>query len=184
MFNTININLTANTHLQNAKNQRKKLQDTNFNPLRDKNTPIVLKYDALHTMALRLPGGGMVNLHVFKADSFTPSNPVMLVKGTNTDGSPFEAYINVNELNKSSMSIVDMAALDGYLRANGKPGDITRAATLALINSDIVADAFTQFNILPSLKEALAVQRHHHNWKSVAWFDSVINKIINHFTDR
>ena len=158
---------------------------TNFNPMQGVNAPIVLKGDALVSGALRLPGGGMLNAHVFKADSFTPENPVMLVKGTNTCGSPFEVEINVNDLEKNSMSFIEMFALDGYITANtGKTSGIARAVGHALFHSDVVADGFTKFDILPVLKESLAMHKQNGNWDAIVWLDSIIDSFIDHFANR
>ena len=149
------------------------------------NAPIVLKGDALVSAAVRLPGGGMLNAHVFKADSFTSENPVMRVKGTNTCGSPFDVEININDLNKNSMSFIEMFALDGYITANtGRTSEISRAAAHALFNSGVVADGFTELDIIPALKEALAMHRQNGNWDAVVWMDSIIDSLVNHFAQR
>jgi len=156
-----------------------------FNSLQNANAPIVLKGDALVSAAMRLPGGGMLNAHVFKAGSFTPDNPVMLVKGTNTCGTPFEVEININDLNKNSMSFIEMFALDGYISANtGSTSAIARAMGHALWQSNVVADGFTKFDVLPTLKEALAMHRENGNWDYAVWLDAVIDSFVNHFERR
>ena len=182
MLNGINSN---NNTLWKSVGQLGGGKQAGFNPMQGVNAPIVLKKDALVSAAQRLPGGGMLNAHVFKADSFTPENPVMLVKGTNTCGSPFEVEININDLNKHSMSFIEMFALDGYITANtGKTSGMARAAGQALFNSDMVADGFTKFDILPTLKEALAMHRENGNWDAVVWMDSIIDSLVNHFVNR
>ena len=182
MFNAINAN--SNTLWQPV-GKSGGGNNANFNPMQGVNAPIVLKKDALVSAAMRLPGGGMLNAHVFKADSFTPDNPIMLVKGTNTCGSPFEVEININDLNKNSMSFIEMFALDGYITANtGNTSGIARAAGQALFNSDVIADGFTKFDILPALKEALAMHRQNGNWDAVVWLDSIIDSFTNHFENR
>ena len=181
MLNAVNSN--QNTLWQSVGKHRG--GKTSFNPMQGVNAPIVLKRDALVSEALRLPGGGMLNAHVFKADTFTPENPVMLVKGTNTCGSPFEVEVNINDLNKNSMSFIEMFALDGYITANtGRTSSITREVGRALMFSDIEADGFTKFNILPALKEALVMHRQNGNWNAVAGIDYVINSFTNHFSNR
>lgn len=182
MFNSVNTQ--PNWHWQPAKNHNgnKKPQ---MNPKQGINAPIVLKKDALVSSALRLPGGGMLNAHVFKSDDFTTDNPIMRVKGTNTCRSPFEVEININELNKNSLSFIEMLALDGYITANtGQTSGIARAVGQALMHSDVVADGFTKFDILPSLKEALAQHQQNRNWDAVAWMDTVISTFINHFVQQ
>lgn len=178
------INSIPNTLWQPVKKQGSD-QQASFNPMQGINAPIALKGDALVSGAIRLPGGGMLNAHAFKADSFTPDNPVMLVKGTNTCGSPFEVEININDLNKNSMSFIEMFALDGYITANtGRTSGIAREAGHALFNSDVVADGFTKFDILPALKEALAMHKQNGNWGAVASVGYVIDSFMNHFANR
>ncbi|MCL2188522.1 MAG: hypothetical protein FWC16_06680 [Defluviitaleaceae bacterium] len=157
----------------------------NIDLMQGVNAPIVLKRDALASGAVRLPGGGLLNAHVFKAEGFTSENPVMLVKGTNTCGSPFEVEININDLNKNRMSFIEMFALDGYITAStGNSGGIVRAASHALMHSDVVADGFTQFNLLPAFNEALEAHRQNRNWDAAVWLEAVMNSFINHFSDR
>jgi len=185
MFNSVSSNPNMLWHPIRQNSVGKKTNFDLFNPMQGVNAPIVLKKDALVSGALRLPGGGMLNAHVFKGDSFTSENPVMLVKGTNTCGSPFEVEININDLNKNSMSFIEMFALDGYITANtGKTSGITRAAGHALFNSSVVADGFTKFDILPAFKEALAMHKQNGNWDATIWMDSIIDSFINHFADR
>ena len=177
-----NVGSNPATLWQNVNNQGNRKQTANFNPMQGINAPIVLNGDALVSGAMRLPGGGMLNAHVFKADSFTSENPVMRVKGTNTCGTPFEVEININDLNKNSMSFIEMFALDGYITANtGNTSGIARAAGQALFNSDVVADGFTKFDILPALREALAMHRENGNWDAAVWMDKTINSFMNHF---
>jgi len=182
MLNTINSNPNTLWQPVGKHGAGKK---SNFNPMQGINAPIVLKGDALVSGALRLPGGGMLNAHVFKADSFTPETPVMLVKGTNTCGSPFEVEVNINSLNKNSLSFIEMFALDGYITAGtGNTSGIARAAGQALFHSDIAADGFTKFDILPALKEALAMHRQNGNWEAAVWMNSIIDSFMNHFAHR
>ena len=60
---------------------------------------VALRMDALYTAATRLPGGGYMNASVYKSANFSSDNPVMLVKGTNVDGTPFEVEVNINDIN-------------------------------------------------------------------------------------
>ena len=156
-----------------------------FDPMEGINAPIILKGDAIVSAAMRLPGGGMLNAHVFESENSTPENPIMLVKGTNTCGSPFEVEININDLNKNSMSFIEMFALDGYITQNtGRTSSIAREAGHALMNSDIVADGFTTFDIIPALKEAIAMHRQNGNWDAVNSINNVLDSIFDHFERR
>jgi len=183
MINNINTNpstLWANVNRQT--NSRP--QATNFDPMQGINAPIVLKGDALYSAATRLPGGGMMNAHVFKADSFTAENPVMLVKGTDVDGSFFEVEVNINDIDKNSLSFIEMFALDGYFRANGQTCGLSRAASTAMWQSQIEANAFTKLDVLPSLREHLETQRSHGNWEAFRLLDEIIDGFMNHFARR
>jgi len=78
-----------------------------------------------------------------------------------------------------------MFALDGYITANtGKSSGITREAGRALMFSDVVADGFTKFDILPALKEALAMHKQNGNWDAIISLDYVIDRFMNHFANR
>lgn len=146
------------------------------------NQHIVLKIDALYSAAISLPGGGMMNAHVFKADNFSPENPVMLVKGRDVDGTYFETEVNINDLNRGNLSFVEMFALDGYFRANGKPCGLSRSTgnAMAAMN-DVASNAFTQFNVLPFLQNHMETQRIHGNWAGFNAIRAVIDNFLNHF---
>ncbi|MCL1862483.1 MAG: hypothetical protein FWF78_02835 [Defluviitaleaceae bacterium] len=153
-----------------------------FDPMEGINAPIILKGCAIVSGAMRLPGGGWLNAHVFKSENSTPENPIMLVKGTNTCGSPFEAEVSINDLNKNSMSFIEMFALDGYITSNtGKTSSIAREAGRALMFSDVVTDGFTTFDIIPALKEAIAMHRQNGNWDAVNSINNVMDSIFGHF---
>ena len=184
MLNALNAN--TNTLWQPV-GKNAKTKNQNFSPMQD----IVLKGDALVSGATRLPGGGILNAHAFKADSSTPENPVILVKGTNTCGTPFEVEININQLNKNNLSFIELFALDGYKTYNtGRTSTIAREAANALFiaqitgQSEISADGFTSFNILNVLKESLALHKQNRNWDAVVSIDYIINSFTNHFARR
>ncbi|MCL2198912.1 MAG: hypothetical protein FWB80_08325 [Defluviitaleaceae bacterium] len=85
------------------------------------------------TLLMRIPGGTM-SATVYKADSFSFRDPVMLVRGVDVCGTPFEREVRINDIDPRNATFVEMLALDGYLVANGKPSGIARLAANAMAN--------------------------------------------------
>lgn len=142
-------------------------------------TNTVLHIDALVSGGMRLPGGGWLNASVFKAESFTPENPVMLVKGTDTDGSTFEVEINANEINPRNASFIELFALDGYFASKGQHLRSAREAGLAMSTKDIPGvSGFTRFDFLPSLTEAMEIQLEHRNWEAFRQLQHVVDTLL------
>jgi hypothetical protein len=165
MFNAINSN-RAGFFAHPGSLPRKASTSRHFLTFNNDMPHTVLHKDALITAGMRLPGGGWFNASVFKAESFTPENPIMLVKGFNTDGKPFMVEINANEVNPRNASFVEMFALDGYLASKGQYVGATRAAASAMIAMGAeYVDGFTKIDFVSSLKEAMAIFRQNQNWE-------------------
>ena len=155
-------------------------QNARLNTLNgDINTQISLNGDALVSSALRVPGGGMMSASVFKAENFSRNNPVMLVKGTDSNGKAFEVEININGVNPKNASFVEMFALDGFFAANGQPYGVTRAAAAAMSGATGGSSAFTQLDFVSPLKELLETQRFHNNWDGVMRLSPVIDNLLD-----
>lgn len=169
----------------NVNNQTsKKSQNTNL-PTSTSAT-VQLDGNALVSGGVRVPGGGMMSASVFKAENFSHDNPVMLVKGKDVDGSPFEVEVNINDVNPKNASFIEMFALDGYLAANGKPSSVTRAAAGAMAANNALSgnNASTKFDFVTPLLEHLETQRFHNNWEAVAWLTPVVDTLLNHMAQR
>jgi hypothetical protein len=164
------------------------LQAINSASQANENAPVQLHGEALISAAMRVPGGGMMSASVFKSENFSAQNPVMLVKGTDVNGSPFEVEININNVDPNNASFVEMFALDGYFAANGKPSSTTRAAARDMAIQDALTgtanNAFTKFDFVTHLMEHFETQRFHNNWESVAWLNPVADNLMNHIAQR
>ena len=178
MINNVNTSHIAYQPNINRGTASKAQNSTSFAIQRDNNAIVNLDSSALVSSALRIPGGGMMSASVFKSDSFSADNPVMLVRGTDGDGKPFEIEVNINNVNPQNASFIDMFALDGYFAANGQPSGTTRAAAGAMSNVSGRNNAFTQFDFISPLKELLDTQLFHKNWDGVMRLKPVVDNIL------
>jgi len=150
------------------------------------NPMIYLDSSALYTAGMRVPGGGWLNASVYKSESFSESSPVMLVKGTNVDGTPFEVEININDVNPRNASLVELYALDGYNSAMGKDVQISRAASHAALRMSLETDnnslgnmnAFTKFDFIPGLRGLMETQLFHKNMEGYTMYKNVIDSLM------
>ena len=105
-------------------------------------------------------GGSHFNAFVDWSENSTEENPIMRVRGWDADGD-FEAEVAINNIDPRRASLIEMFALNGYLRANGEP-------TVRLFSSDLGEQAgqdgitgSTPINVLAPLRERLADLRFH-----------------------
>ncbi|MCL2226129.1 MAG: hypothetical protein FWB97_00640 [Oscillospiraceae bacterium] len=106
-------------------------------------------------------GGGHFNAFVDWSENSTPDNPIMRVRGWDADGD-FEAEVAINDIDPRRASLVEMFALNGYLRANGEP-------TVRLFSSDIGGQVgqeggitgSTPIDVLALLRERMEDLRFH-----------------------
>ena len=145
---------------------------------------IQLDGDALVSAGVRLPGGGWVNASVFKAEGFSPDNPVMLVRGTDVDGRPFEEVVNINDIDPRNASFIEMFALDGYFAANGKPTGVTRAVASLAGSEAAGGNAFTKFDFVSPLLQLLETQRVNGNWDAFFQLSPIVDTLMNHIDNR
>jgi len=145
---------------------------------------IQLDGNALVSAGVRLPGGGWVNASVFKAEGFSSDNPVMLVRGTDVDGRPFEEIININNVDPREASFIEMFALDGYFAANGKPTGVTRAVASLAGDEALGGNAFTKFDFVSPLLQLLETQRVNGNWDAFFQLNPIVDTLMNHIGNR
>ena len=147
---------------------------------------------ALLSGAFQMPGGGYVGINVYKSDNYSEDNPVMLVKGTNADGTPYEVQVNINDLNPRNASLIELFALQCYYVANGKelwPGlaalDALRAQEfgnipgLADFFMNGIIDIFTKLDFIPGIQETMETQRFHGNWEGYTRYKNVIDALLS-----
>jgi hypothetical protein len=147
---------------------------------------IHLDGSALYSAGMRMPSGGWLNASVYKAEAFSEDSPVMLVKGTNVDGTPFEVEINIKDVTPGNASLVELYALDGYNAAMGKDVGISRAANHAAYreliesgnNSSGKMDAFSKFDFIPGLRGLMETQLFHKNLEGYAMYKNVIGALM------
>jgi hypothetical protein len=186
MVNSVNTNSAMLWHSVNG--SANSLQANSSASQANANAPVQIQGEALVSSAVRVPGGGMMSASVFKSENFSAQNPVMLVKGTDVGGKPFEVEININNVDPNNASFAEMFALDGYFALNGKPSSTTRAAARDMAIQDALAgttnNAFTKFDFAAHLMNHFETQRFHNNWESVAWLNPVVDNLMNHIAQR
>ena len=117
--------------------------------------------DALFSGGMAV-GSGFMNASVNWSVNSTEDNPIMLVRGTDVDGSQFEVEVAINNINPRNASVIELFALDGYAAANGQSASATRAAARESAMS--VPNSFTPIsNLFDALKEMIESQRFHGN---------------------
>ena len=143
--------------------------------------------------SLGLLTGYSVTASVFKAESFSSCNPVMLVRGIN-NGDHFEIEIDIRNIDPRNATQIEMFALEGYFRANGKHSDIMRAMTVASLilglgpsnNKFVNADFFnTRHDFITPLQAALEnLEKQEQLFSTQLWFKSMSGTLLNHFTQK
>ena len=134
------------------------------------------------------PGGGIVNTSVFEAESSTEDNPAFVVKGTYSDGTPFEGEVNIYSIDPRNASFIEMLALDGYFLSNEQMIETTWIAAQAMREigglSGPEHDAFTKYDFVHYLQQMK--ERHHLNDNKDAYtmYENVINSLLDFIARR
>ena len=148
--------------------------------------------DALTSQSIRLSRNTWITASVFKADDFSADNPVVRVVGTNADGTPFEEFININNVDPREASFIEMLALDGYNAANGKGvGKFARAAAAGMQSQDIARggcgtnwgygiDAFTSLDMLSPVIQLMNLQQRNGNIEGFMRLQEIVNAMNRH----
>ena len=122
-----------------------------------------------------------MNASVYRAEAWSADFPVMLVKGTNADGTNFTAEVNVHAIDARNASFVELFALDGHNNAMGKENGVSRAASHALKRLGLEeglfkgTDAFAKFDFLPALRAMMDFQFQHRNWEGYGFYKNALD---------
>jgi hypothetical protein len=179
-------NVTNNAAKLWANNAAKKTPSLAFELPAINNTPSLTK-DALVSSAFRVPNGGFMSASVFTAENFSPQNPVMIVRGIDVCGTPFEKEININDIDPRNASFVELLAFDGFSAANGKPSMTARIAARAVLMQELNGKEFSEFNAftqmdfvstLRGLTDSLHTNR---NYETLLWVNSNVEHFFSHF---
>nr|AGS52495.1 hypothetical protein [uncultured bacterium contig00005] len=149
------------------------------------------------------PSGKMLSpaINVYQPANYTEDDPVIIVKGVNTDGNPFEVSVRINDINPRRASYVEMYALDGYNSLNGKGsgldgfmGSLSRAMYSQQVQrGDLTyrflegVDIFARIDFsefLPALREMMEAQRYHGDWAGYARYKEFVDYLMEHFGRR
>jgi hypothetical protein len=137
-----------------------------------------LKTEAFVAMGFRVPGGGFMSANVFKSENFCEEDPIMLVKGINVCGTPFEKEININNIVPHNASFVELLAFDGFTAATGNPSQVTRIAARALMMQELNGKEFSDFNAFTltdfaaALRGLIASTHSNQNYETLLWLNS------------
>jgi hypothetical protein len=146
------------------------------------------------TFAPQEPGGGCMSISivnmlisVYKSENYSEDNPVMRVKGINTDETHYEVEVNINDINPRSASLIELAALEGYNAANEKGLPVVSSVAMALSTlrisgntafDDGHADAFTKLDFIPAFQEMMETQRFQGNWDGYMRYKHIIDSLL------
>jgi len=111
-----------------------------------------------------LLGGGM-SAFIFKPDDFSSENPILIARGFDAQGEPFEKEISIRDIDKRNASTVELFALEGYFGLSGGPTGMTRAAIVSMAEQNQLGinDIFKKFDFLSALEDIMDSQRFHGN---------------------
>jgi len=121
----------------------------------------------VHACCVRV-GNQWVSGSVFWSKNSTDDNPIMIVKGTDVDGSPLEVEVEIKNVNLKNASIIEMIALNGYLAEKGfeQPLPIIDRSSLSGEIVNPFTDGLTKYDFYTVLMDFLERQRFHKNWQS------------------
>ena len=174
MFQPNNANNSINNpHKMNAADSKA------ASPINNPSKSAQLDSTALVSAGMMLPGGGWMNASVFKSENFSEDKPVFIVRGTDTNGTPFEAEVNINNVNPRNASFIEMMALDGYYADKGQPLNATRSAAGAMGGIRGSHDAFSKFDFLPPLQEMMEAQRINGNINGFMQYKHIVDSLLD-----
>lgn len=127
--------------------------------------------DALMSYASQLTGE---SVNIYKADSYSKSNPVYVIKGLDSDGNRFEQKINVQEINPNNCGYNELMILNietGYIT----PSDYLRAAVT--FDKAGVSSFFDKRDFITYAQSAMNDQKRLGNWTGYLMYDKWINDI-------
>jgi hypothetical protein len=164
------------------KSKTDKSQSAGFEAMPNSSASVQLDKNALVSAGARIPSGGMMSASVIKSESYSIDNPVMIVKGTDDNGRPFEAEVHINDVNPKNASFIEMFALDGYFAANGKSSSVTRAAAgaMAAQKASDGNNSSTKFDFITPLLEHFETQRINKNWEGYSWLRPIVDTVQNY----
>lgn len=97
------------------------------------------------------------SIGIFYDETSTKSNPVMLAKIIDADGSENEMKININDVNPSDASYVEMLALSAHLKTEGKIDGPAGAFATMVFNARVKEanerNIYAKEDFMPAMKE-------------------------------
>ena len=194
MVNSVNTNPAMLWHSVNGQASKSQTANTAFGQSVSHGSHAgQLDGDALISGSIRMHGGSWLTASVFKADDFSANNPIMRVVGTDTDGTPFEEFININNVDPRSASFIELFALDGYNAANGNPTKIASSAAAGLQSQNIAnggcgvnwgeaISAFTRLNMLAPVIHLMQLQQQHGNFDAFMHLQNITDAMNRHIS--
>ena len=195
MINNVNTNPAMLWHSVNGQTSKSQTANTAFGqPVSNGFDAGQLNGDALVSQSIRMSGNNWLTASVFKADDFSAAGPIMRVVGTDVCGTPFEKFVNINNVDPRSASFVEMLALDGYNAANGKQvGSFARAAAAGMQSQNIAnggsgdnwgesITAFTRLNMLAPVIHLMQLQQQHGNFDAFMHLQNITDAMNRHIS--
>lgn len=127
--------------------------------------------DALMSYASPLTGE---SVNIYKADNYSKSNPVYVIKGLDSDGNRFEQKINAQEINPNNCSYNEFMILN-IETGHTKPSDYLRAAVTR--DKAGVSSFFDKRDFIAYAQFAMNDQKRLGNWTGYLMYDKWINDI-------
>ena len=126
---------------------------------------------------------GRVNASVFKAEGFSEDNPVFIVKGTNTNGTPFFLEVNANSVDPRNATLVEMLAINGLRAYKGFPRiplmSESRLSEVLGGSGNPNEYAFTRTDWTASIRHMLEVNRASGKWDTVLMAQEMLDFLSN-----
>lgn len=113
-------NGSANLHVNNKKFELNSGVINQSNNNSDNENTLKTYKICIKTDEMLYSGGNGTGLsfYIKYTENFSEDNPVVVAKGIDEAGAEFERIININEINPYNATIVEMKALEAYLKLN------------------------------------------------------------------
>lgn len=139
----------------------------------------MLCQDALFSMASFVTGE---SVNVYKAEGFSETNPVYLVKGIDSKGNEYEKTINADEVNPNGCSFLELSVLNVHAGKSGKDSFMQMAMVHARVG-DSEESFFNKVNYNQAVADTLKDYQTMKAWDSYlrcnSWWQGIMDYYLS-----
>ena len=128
--------------------------------------------------AMRI-GGRYMNATANWSENSSENKPIMLMQGTDVDGTKFKVEVSIRDIDPRSASFIEMFALDAYSNLTGGPSLGRGIGLLTASETAFGGDAFSKFNFIEPVNDALdGIRRFGNNMESYMRLRSILDQML------